>query len=115
MSKIFYDHLISLSKIEKEINKVVESKEEKLELWQIIDEIIHHRVLGCIFQHLPQEHHYDFLEKFHRTPHDESLMHFLKEKIGEVIEELIKKEVDEFSNEILQDIKGRNHSIRSEL
>ena len=86
MSHIFYDHLIILDKLEKEINKAAETKEEKHELWRIVDEIIHHKILGCIFDHLPQEHHHDFLEKFHQTPHDNSLMEFLKEKVGENIE-----------------------------
>jgi len=41
MSKLFFDHLIILEDLETEIKEVAESPEEKEELWQLIDEILH--------------------------------------------------------------------------
>ena len=105
MSKIFYDRLIVLSDVEKEINSIAKTKEEKDEMWQIIDEIIHHKVLGCVLNKLPQKHHEEFLEKFNEAPYDEGLFDYLKEKIGENIEELIKQEVGDLAFEILQDLR----------
>lgn len=107
MSKIFYDHLIILKDVETYIRGVVESEEEKHELWQIVDEIIHHRVLGCILDKLPHRHHDEFLQKFHKTPHDESLLGFLNERIEETIEELVKAEMELLTSEILREIKEK--------
>lgn len=104
MSHLFYDHLISLGDLEKEISKATSSVEEKHEAWNLVDEMVHHRVMGCILDKLPQENHNEFLEMFHATPHDNSLIDYLKEKIGENVEEIIKQEIGGLAFEILGDI-----------
>lgn len=106
MSKIFYDHLIVLEEVDRQIKDNVETSEEKEELWQVVDEIIHHRVLGCVLDHLPGEYHEEFLGKFHEAPHDESLLDYLNEKIKENIEELIKQEIGGLASEILKELKA---------
>ena len=109
MSKIFYDPLTdALEEVEREIEKVTGIKEEKEELWKIIDEIVHHRVLGCILEKLPHEHHQDFLEKFHKAPHDENLFLYLKEKINDDVEAVIKEEIGGLAYEILKEIRGED-------
>ena len=107
MSKIFYDHLIVLEEIKIHIDKVTKSPEEKEELWQLVDEIIHHRILTSILGKLPEEHHQDFLNKFYKSPHDESLISYLNEKINEDVEIFIKNEADLLSNELLQLMGGK--------
>ncbi|MBI2103468.1 hypothetical protein HYT59_00520 [Candidatus Woesebacteria bacterium] len=108
MSSIFYDHLISLDEVEKLIKESVEAPEEREELWQLIDEIIHHKVLGCIFDHLPKEHHAEFLEKIHKFPHDHKLISYLNNKITQNIEEIIKQEIGNLTYELLQEFKAKN-------
>lgn len=111
MSKIFYDHLIALDDIDKEIKTVAETPEERYELWQIVDETIHHRVLGCILDNLPKAHHEEFLYRFHEAPYDEGLMGYLKEKIGENVEELIREEIGNLAFELLNELRvkaGKN-------
>jgi len=93
MSKTYYDHLLDLEKVDGVVKKVVKSHEEKVELWQLIDEIIHHRVMGCVLDSLPEKHHDEFLQKFAESPHDEKLLDFLKEKIKTDIVFLIKETV----------------------
>ena len=104
MSKIFYDHLITLSDLEKEMREVVETSEEREELWKLVDEIIHHRVLACIFDHLPEEHHYDFLCKFHKCPHDDRIFQFIDELVEESAEELIIGEIRQIERELLEEL-----------
>ena len=106
MSIVFYDHLIALEELEHHVKKVSESRDEIEELWQLIDEIVHHRVLGCIFDKLPQEYHHEFLEKFHTAPYDEKLMSFINDKLDveEDIEEYIKSDLYRLSEEILGQI-----------
>lgn len=111
MSQLFYDHLIVLTELESEIKNVAETEEERNELWQIVDEIIHHRVLGCILDKLPNEHHYEFLSKFHEAPHDEGLINYLKEKISEDVEKVIRQEVGELAYELLQEIRQPKSGI----
>lgn len=106
MSKVFYDHLIILEGVEDEIKSATETHEEREELYEIIDEIIHHKVLGIILDYLPEKHHSTFLEKFHETPHDHGLMEYLNKKVEKNMEEIIKQEIGSLAYEILQDIKG---------
>ena len=105
MSGLFYDHLIILPAVEAEIKSVAETEEEKHELWQIVDGIIHHRILELILDVLAEEHHYEFLERFHQTPHDEMHFAYLEERVGGNIKELIIKKIKEFEVEILRDIR----------
>ncbi len=105
MSKLYYDHLIVLTDLESEINEVDLSFEEREELWHIVDEIIHQRILEMLLDELDEKHHEEFLEKHHETPYDEVVIVYLNDKIDEDVEELIKKEADNLQEEILQEIK----------
>jgi hypothetical protein len=107
MSKLFYDHLIVLEEVEAEIKKTASTQEEKEELWGLIDEIIHHRVMEKVLDRLPRKLHEDFLSRFHQAPHDESLMDYLTEQIGENVEEIIRQEVGELAYELLKDLRKK--------
>ena len=104
MSKLFYDHLIVLEELEHHLRDIVESSDEREELWQLIDEIIHHRVLGCILDRLPGEHHDEFIERYSSMPHDNSLLKYINELVEESMEELIKTELNNINEEIFQEL-----------
>jgi hypothetical protein len=101
MSRIFYDDLLDLQKVEKGIKKVAKTKPEQEELWQMVDEIVHHRLLGCILTHLPDEHHSEFLHHFSSRPHDENLFHYLQERISHDVKEFLKAEIRLISAEVM--------------
>jgi hypothetical protein len=107
MSKIFYDRLIVFEEVEAEIKKVAKTPEEKEELWKEVDEIIHHKLMGCVLEKLPRNYHHEFLEKFEKAPQDEGLFKFLTEKVGEDIENFLKIETEKLKTELLQLIKGK--------
>jgi hypothetical protein len=109
MSKLFFDHLIVWEEIDQEIKKVPLNRDEKDELWKLLDEISSHRVLTSILDKLPLEHHEEFLDKFEKAPYDEKIFTYLKEKIGANIEELIKQEIGDLAYELLQDIKRKEN------
>ena len=104
MSSIFYDHLIILDEIDAEIKATAQSQGEKEELWQIVDETVHHRVMDAILSHLPREVHEEFLEKFAKSPHDRKLISYLREKIKDDIERIIHEEIAKLKKELLQEI-----------
>lgn len=106
MSKIFYDRFIEFEEIEIELQSAGLSLEEKRELEQLIDEMVHHRVLDRLLTHLPKEHHQEFLQKFHKSPFDESLINYLNERIKDSVEKHIKEEVGKLKKEILEDLKS---------
>lgn len=109
MSKIFYDRLLTLEDLESEIKKVAKTHEEREEIWHLIDEIIHHKAMGCILDKLPRAHHEEFLEMFHNSPHDEDLLFgYLEEKIGQNAEEILKQELGNLAFELLNEIKFKN-------
>ena len=107
MSKLFFDNLIEFKEIDKQIKKVVKDSAEREELWLLVDEIIHHKVMGCILGKLPRDNHEEFLNLFHKSPHDEKLIFkYLKEKIGDNIESLIQQEIGDLSSDLLKEIKS---------
>ncbi|OGM20318.1 hypothetical protein A2714_04705 [Candidatus Woesebacteria bacterium RIFCSPHIGHO2_01_FULL_38_9] len=106
MSHIFYDHLIILEEVEIEVKNIASSSEEREELWKLIDEIIHHRVLESIFDILPREHHEEFLTKFHEAPYHEELFNYLKEKTQQDVEKVLSEKIQALEKEILKEIKG---------
>ena len=107
MSHIFYDHLLILDEVEAEVKKTAQTAEEKEELWKLIDEIVHHRVMGKLLDKLPKDNHEDFLTRFHEAPHDDGLMDYLRQKIGENVEELIRQEIGELAYELLAEIRKK--------
>lgn len=106
MSKIFYDRLLILDEVDQEIKSKAKTREEREELWALVDEIIHHRIMGCVLEKLPCKSQHEFLEKFEKAPHDEGLFKFLTEKVGQDIEEFLKLEITKLKREILREFKG---------
>lgn len=105
MSKLFYDHLIVIEDLEDEIKRLGLEPEEREEIQQLIDELVHHRVLGCVLDRLPKRHHRHFLDSFHQAPYDEAHLIWLAEKIEGDVEKVIKEEIQSLKKEILEDIK----------
>jgi len=110
MSKLFYDKLISLDKIEKAIALSVESSEEKQELWSLIDEVIHHKVIGCVLSKLHRKYHKEFMVKLYRKPHDDKLLDYLQKKIKIDVSEFIKAEIGSITFEVLESVK---HGVKT--
>lgn len=108
MSKLFFDHLIEFEEIEIELKGLNISREERVELEKIIDSMVHHRVIGKILSHLPQEHHGEFLEKYHERPFDPSLLEWINQRIEKSVEEHIKTEIKTLKKEILEDLRKKN-------
>ncbi len=107
MSRIFYDHLIIFEEVDREIKNVTDLAEEREELWQLIDEIIHHRVLASILDILPREHHEEFLLSFHESPYSDTHIVYLNKMIKGDIEELLRNEIKSIEAEILHEIRGK--------
>lgn len=106
MSKIFFDNLITLEEVEIEINNISETQEEKEELWDLVDDIVNHRMMITILDILPPQHHEEFLSRFYDAPHEESHLNYLNKRIEGDIEEVIKKEVGNLKKELLQEIRS---------
>lgn len=101
MSTLFFDKLIVLEKLDLHIKKKYESNEERQELWQMVEEIIHHKVMGCCLDHLPKEHHNEFLDLFHKSPYDENLLKFLSDKTKKDMKKIIKEEIKMLTKDLL--------------
>lgn len=110
MSKLFYDHIVDLQKVEKQIKKVARTTEEKEELYHLIDEIVHHKVLSCILDRLPANHHQDFLTAVTKRPHDESLIDFVQERVVEDVGEFIRYEINMIVREILEIVEEKTNT-----
>jgi hypothetical protein len=106
MSKLFYDHLISLEKVEIEIKKTPLSVEEREERWHSVDGMVMPKVLDKILAELPREHHDEFLEIFYKSPHDEEVIFgYLKGKTGKDFEKKLREELKDIDAEILKELR----------
>lgn len=101
MTTLFFDHLIVVRGLDKKIKKYAASNDELQELWSYVEELIHTKVLECCLGNLPEKHHKEFLDKFHKEPHDKGLLNYLNEKIGKDVEKLIKIEIKKLTKELL--------------
>jgi len=107
MSKLFFDHLVVLDEVEVEIKKSAKTKEEQEEMWGLVDEIITHKALDVILGRLHRDHHEEFLGIFHKCPYDETLiLGYLKGKVGENIEDILRQELGNITYDLLKEIKG---------
>ncbi len=107
MSRVFYDRFIVFEGVEREMDKLGLDAEERQELEQLVDELVHFRVVDRILSHLPRNFHAEFLDKFHKAPWDEDLLAYLDERVEESVEEHVKDEVGKLKKEILADLKSR--------
>ncbi len=106
MSKIYYDHLIVLGEVEIELKQLGLEPVERIEIENLIEETIHHRVAERILRYLPQEYHEEYLDKLHAKPYDQSLIRYLDRKIEDSVERHISDEIDKLKKEILEDLKA---------
>lgn len=100
MSILFFDRLIVLNKLEKKIKKISSTSEEKQEFFQYVEEIIHHKVIGCCLDNLPSDFHSEFLEKFHSAPYDEKLLEYLDEKTKKNMKKVIKDQIKKLTKDL---------------
>ena len=107
MSVLYYDRLIIFEGLDKKLKRLVSSNDELQEMWHIVEELTHHRIMGCVLDKLPHDHHEEFLKKFEKTPHDEKLLEYLQEKIEDDMEKIIKREAKLLAKEILTELKHK--------
>lgn len=112
MSKLFFDHLIEFEEVEIELKGLDLGSEEKKELEQLIDSMVHHRVIDRILTHLPRHHHAEFIESFHKAPYDPKLLSWINQRIKASVEEHVKDEIKKLKQEILEDIRS-SHKNKS--
>lgn len=87
------------------IKSYAKTREEREELWRIVEEIMHHRIMGCVLDNLPKEHHDEFLDKLSKSNFNEELIEYLNKKTNKNMDEEIAHEIELIEKEILQDIK----------
>ena len=102
---IFYDHLVLIEEVTSELDLFDIDPEEKTEIIDLIDQTLHHHTLNVILDHLPKEHHQEFMAGFHAAPHNKELLSFLKAHTTVDIEAEIKKIATKVKKDILSDIK----------
>lgn len=105
MSKVFYDHLILIEEVGSEIDLLPLDKRETHQAKKLIDDMMHHRVLGFILDCLPRQHHEEFLDRFSETPFDLTLLDYLEMKIKRDIKSELVLLGNKLKRELLAEIK----------
>jgi len=102
MSKLFFDHFIEIENISIHISGISESMEEKVDLWNLIDEYINNRIIYLILNELEDEHHDGFLEMFLDKPFDENIIGFLDERLPRSFESLITENLPLITSDLIE-------------
>lgn len=103
MRSTFYDNLITTVPIMQLVSEEL-SQIEQEEIHEMIEDILHHRIMEVMLLDLPQEHHENFLLKFHQNPTDPDLFFMLKKhspKIEEKIQEVVVIVHEELKSDLL--------------
>jgi hypothetical protein len=111
MPRIFYGHLLQIEEVTVKLDDdgSLEAT-EKEEFIDLIDGTCHNHILNLILSHLPEEHHEEFLSRFHEAPHDPELLSFLKKTVkGGDIEAMIRAEAKKIKEEINKMIEESHH------
>ena len=90
-------------KIHLHIKKAGLAAPQEKEVYSLIEETIHIRILDAVLEKLPADKHEEFLEKFHREPDDLKLMAYLRHHIADV-EKHLKATFSKLEREILKDL-----------
>ena len=81
MSKIFFDHLIEIEEIEVYIKNISQTHEERIDLWETVDEFVNGRILSLIYDALDEEFHEEFTNIFLDRPYDTAIINYLDGKM----------------------------------
>ncbi|MFH1186706.1 MAG: hypothetical protein V1697_00870 [Candidatus Levyibacteriota bacterium] len=102
--KHFYDHLVTTSSIEIELNNLGLVEKERIELLQIAENTIHYTVLDISLRNIKESHKKEFIKHVNAENHEKAWK-LLRERT-EGIEEKIKKATDQLKEELIKDIKN---------
>ncbi len=106
MSILFYDHLITKAEIHDHINCLEEAENHKGKALQLVDDIIFQSIMSMILEKLEPHHHHTFLSTVHERPYDPEILAYLRDHIGDNIEEEIRAEANKVVKMILKDLKS---------
>lgn len=77
-TRLFYSHLVDISDLLEILEKFNLTDIERDEIYTILDDILHHRIMEQLLSSLPSDHHATFLDRFASDPGDRELIEFLK-------------------------------------
>jgi len=100
---LFYDHLISLTDIDRELEELIVEYHERAHLLETVDSALHHAVMDTILTELPSEHHQNFLREFSIRPHDPDHLVYLTQ-FSPDIEAKIRTKADETKKKFKEEI-----------
>lgn len=86
--KKFYDHLVDLKSIEKELDSMSMSNDEIKLLNKILEESLHHKILMLILSELSKEDRKTFLRQLAINDHNH-LWYFLNKKTSDIEKKII--------------------------
>ena len=89
MGRIFFDNLIEIEQVEIYIDRVVETHEEKEDLWELVDEYINRKIVSSILSQLDENSQEEFLSMFLTKPYDSGIKDYLDSKLDDPLEYLI--------------------------
>lgn len=101
--KPFYYHLISITEIEIELDKLGLPEHERIELLNIAENTIHYTIVDIVLSELSEEDKKTFLEHHAKSNHETTLK-FIKGKITN-IEGRIRSVANNLRTELINDIK----------
>ncbi len=103
MSKLFFDHLIKIERLEEQLVQLDVAEEEMRELREIVDGLIQQRVVEVILDVLHEDHHHVFISRMHLAPADPEILVWLKEQVAD-IEERITLAIQKLEDELLEEL-----------
>lgn len=102
--KLFIDDIITSEEIINELNAHDIEPEEKAELVELVDEMLVHHALNIILNHLPKEHHSEFVQLVISDPSSSVIVEFIQSKTSVDIIEQLKTHTSKLKQDIKNEI-----------
>jgi len=110
MAALFLDRLIEIEEVIAVIDSHDLDPQERDELVHLVDEILHHHLLNLILNHLPKEHHSDFISRLHADPSSTDHLEFLRARVTIDLESEIRSHAARIKKDLLSEVhKARLH------
>jgi hypothetical protein len=82
--KVFFSHLLDTDPMIVLVEKLIEIEAERMEILDMIDSTLHHKIIHKLLDELPDEQHELFLEGYSKDPSNEELLVFLKQYVPDI-------------------------------
>lgn len=105
--KVFYSHLlVKYGELTATVESLEISRSEKSKALELINQTIHHEVIGAILDHIDERHHRKILTRIAAAPDDPTVLDLVNRLAADDIETALRKRIAAMHLDLMEDLLG---------